>query len=262
MRIMCMLAIVGLLQACASNSATPATAKKDDKVVSVFNQSSETTTATPTPAVTQQATTPSSDASLTTTPSVSATTSASTTPDVKGSPKDVIKSYTSELQNIKADENTKGKKRDQQIAQKVRGFFDFQSLAEMSLGTRYSQLSKKKQMDYSTLFTGLIEKSYLQRSKNLVGNYKLSYGDENITGNKASVSCNIYKEDVDLQIVYELHKVGNNWMIYNIVFDQVNLVKNYQTQFNQIIGKSGIDGLLNMMRKKLKENSSDVDANL
>jgi ABC-type transporter MlaC component len=39
----------------------------------------------------------------------------------------------------------------------------------------------------------------------------------------------------------------------------VNLVKNYQSQFNQIISKSGVNGLMDVMRKKLKENSSDID---
>lgn len=180
----------------------------------------------------------------------------------KDSPKEVIKNYTAELQSIKDDTSTKGKQRDQQIANKVRKFFDFEGLSRMSLGANWSSLSPKKQKEFTDLFTRLIEKSYLRRSKNLVGNYNLSYGNEKVSGNKASVSCEIYKEDVDLEIVYELHKTTSNWMIYNIIFDQVNLVKNYQSQFNQIIAKNKIDGLLDMMRKKLKDSNSEVDSAL
>jgi len=180
----------------------------------------------------------------------------------KNSPKEVIKSYTAELQTIQEDTTTKGSKREQQISQKVRKFFDFEGLSQKSLGQNWNLLSPKKQREFVTLFTGLIEKSYLTRSSKLVGNYRVSYGNEKISGNTASVACEIYKDDVDLEIVYELHKVSNTWMIYNIIFDQVNLVRNYQSQFNQIIAKNKVDGLMDIMRKKLKENNSEVDSAL
>lgn len=180
----------------------------------------------------------------------------------KNSPKEVIKSYTGELQLLKDDTKIQGKKRDQQISGKVRNFFDFEGLSRQSLGSNWIQLSPRKQQEFVTLFTNLIEKSYLSRSKNLVGDYEVSYGDEKVNGDKASVACKIYKEDVDVEIVYELHKVGNKWMIYNIIFDQVNLVKNYQSQFNQIISKSKVDGLIDILRKKSKENSSEANVNI
>lgn len=253
--------IIAALQACASKSASNMDAKKNQPVVSVFDQPATSTTASTTPSETPaskpEAATPSTvnkGTTLTTVPSVE--------PVVKDSPKEVIKSYTAELQTIQVNQDPKAKNRDKVISEKVRNFFDFSSLAQLSLGSNWPKLDAKTQAEYVNLFTQLIEKSYLRRSKSLVGNYKLSYGNEKIAGNKATVECNIYQNDVDLQIVYELHKISDSWMIYNIVFDQVNLVKNYQTQFNQIIAKSNVKGLLDMMRKKLKENSSDVDSAL
>lgn len=258
MRIIYLLVIAVALQACASKTAGQADGKKNQPVVSVFDQAPATSTG---PAQTQDQKTPTS---TTTPPAVTLETvqSATTEPANKNSPKEVIKSYTAELQAIQVTQDPKQKNRDKQISEKVRGFFDFKGLAQLSLGSNWTKLDPKKQAEYVNLFTQLIEKSYLQRSKSLVGNYKLSYGNEKIAGNKATVECNIYQNDVDLQIVYELHKIADSWMIYNIVFDQVNLVKNYQTQFNQIIAKSNIEGLLNMMKKKLKENSSEIDAAL
>jgi phospholipid transport system substrate-binding protein len=180
-------------------------------------------------------------------------------PSVVG-PKEVIKAYTLELQTMKDDTTLKGRKREKQIAEKVRAFFDFRELARQSLGTHWDRLGPQRREEYSDLFTRLIEKSYLKRSKNLVGNYRVSYGNEKINGEKSTVECEIYKDDVDLQIVYELHRTSNRWMIYNVIFDRVNLVKNYQSQFNQVIGKSGIKGLLDMMDKKLKDKSSNEDS--
>lgn len=246
-----------LLCACAGKSSSTADAKKSDKpVISVLD--------TPSPE-SQKNSKAAADVldspRFTPTPAPKAA-----TPEVVGapdSPKEVIKSYTAELQSIKDDPKSQGKKREKQISEKVRKFFDFDSLARLSLGSYWDQLNTKKKNEYTDLFTRLIEKSYLKRSQNLVGNYQLSYGNEKVTGNEATVACEIYKDDVDLEIIYELHKISNTWMIYNVVFDQVNLVKNYQSQFNQIIAKSKFEGLMDMMSKKLKEKSSDAaDANL
>lgn len=172
----------------------------------------------------------------------------------KNSPKQVIQSYTDELQSLYKETRTnQNKAQDQKIATKVRRFFDFETLARLSLGTNWGKLNPKKQREYSELFVELIEKSYLKRSRNLVGSYSLSFGNEKITGNQATVDCSIFKDDADLDIVYQLQKGTNNWMIYNIVFDQVDLAKNYQTQFNKIIADQGVEKLLKLMKKKLSE---------
>lgn len=227
---------------------TKKSSKKDKAVISAFDaeskQVTETKPATPVVEVAKPV------------ESVVAASVVEKTVD-KNSPKEVIKDYTGQLQTLKDDTSVQGKQRDRQLSGKVRSFFDFEGLSRQSLGSNWNSMTPRKQQEFVTLFTKLIEKSYLSRSKNLVGNYEVSYGDEKINGNNASVGCKIYKEDVDVEIVYELHKVGNKWMIYNIIFDQVNLVKNYQTQFNQIITKNKVDGLLNILRKKVKEGPSD-----
>ena len=225
--------------------------KKDKTVISAFENTDTKSTQPAAPTV---------EASKTETPTAPVT--PSTIVADKNSPKEVIKNYTGQLQSIKDDTKLQGKNRDRQISDKVRNFFDFEGLSRQSLGSNWSQLAPRKQQEFVTLFTSLIERSYLSRSKNLVGNYEVSYGDEKITGDTARVGCKIYKEDVDVEIVYELHKVGSKWMIYNIIFDQVNLVRNYQSQFNQIIAKNKVDGLLDIMRKKVKENPSDTNVNI
>lgn len=168
----------------------------------------------------------------------------------KDTPLYVIQKYTEELQAL--DQETKtSSNRDQLIAQKVRRFFDFQTLAKESLGTHWYQINANERQEYSDLFISLIERSYLSRSKDLVGSYDVRFENETIEKQKAKVSCIVEKEDVDIDITYELHRKRNKWMIYNIVFDQVDLVQNYQSQFGRIIAKSKFTGLVKAMRNKL-----------
>lgn len=253
-----LLMVLFISQSCASKNAQATNTKeekKEEPVISVFGQPAAPKTETTPPIATPSPSSPATNA-ITKPESVAPAVSSN------DSPKEVIQNYTAELQTIRDEPNMKKKKRDRQISEKVRKFFDFGSLAQMSLSSHWDQLSSKTKVEFSDLFTRLIEKSYLQKSRSLVGNYKLSFGNEIINGNKASVTSSIYKDDADFDITYELHKVGNTWMINNIIFDQVNLVKNYQSQFNRIIAKSNVDELMKLLRKKLNENSSDVDAAL
>jgi phospholipid transport system substrate-binding protein len=251
--IFALLLITALLASCAGKSSTT-DGKKNKPVISVFDNNNATPEQKNSKAAADVLDSPRFI------PSQQPTTNAAGEVD-KNSPKEVIISYTAELQKIQDDTSAKGENRDKQISEKVRKFFDFGGLARLSLGSNWNKLTPKKQKEFSDLFTGLIEKSYLRRSKNPVGNYQLSYGNEKINGDQATVACQIYKEDVDLEVTYDLHKVSGTWMIYNVAFDQVNLLKNYQTQFNALISKSGVDGLMTTMRKKLKE-SSEVDSAL
>ncbi len=180
------------------------------------------------------------------------------------SPTQVIQKYTEELRSIVEPEKSqeKGKKdqtREKEISDKVRQFFDFESLARLAMGRHWSRITEAQRKEYQTLFVSLIEDSYLRKSKDIVGKYQIVYGREEVQGNHAKVSSRVVRNDADVEIVYELHRNPKNWMIFNIVLDGVDLIRNYQTQFNSIIMKSGFDSLLSRLRKKKEEIGTEVN---
>jgi len=46
-----------------------------------------------------------------------------------------------------------------------------------------------------------------------------------------------------------LHLVDENWKVYDMVIENVSLVKNYRSQFNRIITKSSYQDLVRRIRK-------------
>jgi len=46
---------------------------------------------------------------------------------------------------------------------------------------------------------------------------------------------------------------GERWMVYDVITDELSLVRNYRTQFQRIISGQGYDGLLTKMKTKLNE---------
>lgn len=238
---------VGLLVACGGDKKEPSQIKDQENVYHVFDQDLEKEKKS------AQKKQKKNTKALKSEPKIVPTTTKA------NSPLSIIQQYTSELQAL--DQKTKNSdNRDSVISKKVRKFFDFDTLARESLGTHWHQINRDDQKEYSDLFISLVERSYLTRSKTLVGNYELSFQNETIKKNKSTVDCVVKKDDVDIDIIYHLHKNHGKWMIYNIVFDHVDLIKNYQNQFGRIIEKKEFSGLVSTMRKKL--NSGDQAVSL
>ncbi|MCB0308142.1 MAG: ABC transporter substrate-binding protein [Bdellovibrionales bacterium] len=181
----------------------------------------------------------------------------------KNTPTDVIKRYTEELKGLAEikDPKQKGKKdqsREKSIASKVRQFFDFDELAKQSLGGNWKKQKPSDRKKFSKLFIELVETSYLKRSRNLVADYDVSYINEVVQEGHASVTSRVAQKDANVDITYDLHRKSGKWMIYNITLDNVNLIRNYQSQFNQIIKKKGFKHLVNTMQAKLKSTDEEI----
>jgi phospholipid transport system substrate-binding protein len=56
-----------------------------------------------------------------------------------------------------------------------------------------------------------------------------------------------------MSIDYVLHQSDSAWRVFDLVTDGVGLVQNYRSQFNKVIAKEGVAGLLERMRKKSLE---------
>ena len=53
-----------------------------------------------------------------------------------------------------------------------------------------------------------------------------------------------------VQVDYQMHKVGDGWMIYDIIVEGVSLVLTYRSEFDQVVKESGVDGLIKRISQK------------
>ena len=49
---------------------------------------------------------------------------------------------------------------------------------------------------------------------------------------------------------------SGTWKVYDIVVENVSLVMNYRSQFNEILAKDTPDELLEILRKKVKDQKA------
>jgi phospholipid transport system substrate-binding protein len=218
---------------------------------------------TPSPALTAAVVPPTAIPAAT--PAVPSSKPAISTPAPGGeSPVVVIQRYTDELRemvglNERKQKGQRDEEKEKKVQAKVREFFDFPTLARFSLGRHWKTKTPAQQQEYSSLFIELVEESYIRRSRDLVGNYDLTFTGEQTQGDRSKVTCRVARKDADIDITYELHRKDGKWMIFNIVLDNVDLIKNYQSQFNSIILKYGWADLIKRMQKKLDGAEEETD---
>jgi len=59
------------------------------------------------------------------------------------------------------------------------------------------------------------------------------------------------KESAPIAINYNLHKVGADWKVYDVVIGNISIVNNYRAQFTRLLGKDSFPEVLSLLREKV-----------
>jgi phospholipid transport system substrate-binding protein len=132
--------------------------------------------------------------------------------------------------------------------------FDFTELSKRTLGREWKKMKAEQQKEFVELFKELLQGVYADRL--------LAYTDQKIVFDKeielkkgrAEVQSNIVLSDgTKVPIFYRLTNKSGQWKVYDLIIEGVSLVKNYRTQFREIIAKDSPEKLLEIMREKVSK---------
>ena len=63
-------------------------------------------------------------------------------------------------------------------------------------------------------------------------------------------------KSTDMSVDYKMRK-GARWQVYDVITDDVSMVRNYRSQFHKIITTESYDALLKKIRKRTEEQEAD-----
>lgn len=140
-----------------------------------------------------------------------------------------------------------------EVTAKLQNFLDVDELGRRAMRDQWSKLKPAQQAEFSKLLREIVEGHYLRALRSEL-DYDVAYLGEKPQGDEASVSTELRvtrkgKKQV-ISVDYTLRHDKGAWRVFDIVTDGVGLVENYRAQFNQVIAKEGVEGLLTRMRKK------------
>jgi phospholipid transport system substrate-binding protein len=136
--------------------------------------------------------------------------------------------------------------------------FDSQEMSKRCLGAHWHELTAPQQQEFTNLFVELVKRSYQSTLDRHTTNAQFFFDQERIEGDTAEVDTRILAPSLEkpVSVNYRLHRAGENWLIYDVVAENVSLVRNYRTQFDHLLKESSYDGLVQALRRKIQDSNA------
>lgn len=135
--------------------------------------------------------------------------------------------------------------------------FDFEQMGKWALGANWKGLSQQERDEFVKTFSELIEKSYILKIERY-SNEKIEFKDERTKGKYYYVYTDVISGDKTIPVNYSLYPKGDQWLVYDVVIEGVSLVKNYRTQFDEIIRKEKFAGLMDKLKKQVSDLENEM----
>jgi len=149
--------------------------------------------------------------------------------------------------------------RNRRILDLMRERFSFPIMSQWILGVYWRKASPEQRDRFIDLFTHLLESTYKSRIEAYADQYSdetVEYTSERIKGDKALVTTLIHTRNKAIPVDYKLVSTPAGWMIYDVVIEEVSLVRNYRTTYDEIVRGEGFDGLFSRMEEKIAQLDS------
>ena len=178
------------------------------------------------------------------------------------SPRSVVQSMTEQIIAVLQDPAYQGPEYQQERIDKVRAIalphFDSRELARRTLGIHWRDRTEAQRTEFVQLFITLVEKTYSSALDQYSQDTQFLFDREHVEDSHAEIDSRIIAPTLDktFSLNYRLHAVDGQWLIYDVVIENISMVRNYRTQFNRIINKSSYEGLVQRIQTKLKQLSA------
>lgn len=122
----------------------------------------------------------------------------------------------------------------------IHGFFDFRELSRWALGKPWNKFSPEEREKFVAMFTDLLENTYLEKILSYTDEMKVEYDKELVQKeNYVQIDTRLMAKAGPIPISYSMKRMDDgNWMVYDVNAEGVSLVKNYRTQFGEILDTS------------------------
>jgi phospholipid transport system substrate-binding protein len=131
--------------------------------------------------------------------------------------------------------------------------FDFTVLSRGTLGKNWKRMSDSQRTEFVSLFRKLLEKTYLDRAFEYQDERVVLKGEKMFSRNRSEVRSTVISGQNEVPVDYRLVLRKGQWRVYDVVVEGVSLVKNYRTQFREILVDRTPEDLLVILRDKTRD---------
>ncbi|MEF8823560.1 MAG: ABC transporter substrate-binding protein [Desulfohalobiaceae bacterium] len=188
------------------------------------------------------------------------------------SPREAVNSYIGDvLQTFQSYNGTdlqenaeKRKAFKEELSSLARDVFAYRIMVRMSLGRYWADFSEEQQDRMVDLFVRVIEDNYfgtLVESMDQVESYSKDMiritGETVFSSKKAEVRSVIRYQDKEIPVNYRmLSRSEQGWQVYDIHVEDVSLISNYRSQFQDLLNRKSPQEVIDTMQRKVEKDET------
>lgn len=130
----------------------------------------------------------------------------------------------------------------------INDVIDYREMAQHALGNKYNEISEEEREEFVELFSRIIRDNSLNRLD--IYRADVVYNDISVTNGNAHVKTTAQIENVRTPVEYEMKRKDGEWVVVDLIIDEVSTGDSYNRQFQSIIRQRGFDALLNNLRRR------------
>jgi len=167
-------------------------------------------------------------------------------------PSDQLKQSLDGIINILKQDDLDREAKREKIRILFRERFEFRIMSRRILAKNWKAASPEIQDRFVKLFTDLLEATYVGRIEEY-SNERIDYLKEQLKDKRAVIQTAIVSKNLEIPINYKLALINDKWLVYDVIIEEVSLVRNFRSSYAQIIRKEGFEALLTRMQEKIEE---------
>jgi phospholipid transport system substrate-binding protein len=179
-------------------------------------------------------------------------------PVFAGVPLDSVKKSVNEVIGIVGDPKLKSESAKEIKKEKLRvlykEMFDEIEFSKRTLTRNWNKFTPAQREEFVKLFEQVLEKAYGDKVLSYTNEKVDFYKETMLSDNQAEVQSKIITSSKEVPVFYRVILKNGKWKVYDVVVENVSLVQNYRTQFNDILAKDNPEKLLEVLRNKVSKH--------
>lgn len=140
----------------------------------------------------------------------------------------------------------------QAIDQVVVPHFDVPYIAQLVLARHWRSASPEQRSRFAQAFKDMLVRSYANAMLDNYNSVKIAWQPARMTpgSDDTTVVSTLTRDNGQVYTIgFRVHRVGDDWKIYDLNIENVSLVTNFRAQINAEIKRTGLDNVIARMEK-------------
>lgn len=142
-----------------------------------------------------------------------------------------------------------------EVETRIRKIFDFSEFSARTVGRNWPNFTEDQKKRFDNAFADLLLATYLDKVEGYNGE-KIAYLSEVFSqkGDRAEVKTIVTLADKKaVPVDYRMMLKNDHFVVYDVIIENVSLIKNYRSQFSEVLDKGSPDALIERVESRVKE---------